>query len=205
MVSKKIRIMGVDPSLRNTGIAIGEFCTTRGELDIIALRLFETEGSKQKTVRKSSDDLARMTVLHTGVVTMMQEYGPAFAVGEVPTGAQSARASFSNGACCMLFAAVQDRIPLIQVNPTEVKFAAVGHKFAAKEELIEWATTKWPGAPWLRARGKSNGALVAANEHLADACAAIVAGINTQQFKQATAMLQQFKQATVGPIQESQS
>lgn len=185
-----ITILGIDPALANTGLARMIYDIQDGELRLLELRLLQTAPSKEgKAVRKSSDDLERMSVLHAGVMTAIKDWNPAFAVGEVPSGTQSARGSFSNGGCCMLLAAVRDAVPLIQVNPTEVKMASVGHKHAAKEEVIEWATRKWPLANWLTRKSKGELKLLLDNEHLADACAAVAAGIKTSQFSQAMALM----------------
>jgi Holliday junction resolvasome RuvABC endonuclease subunit len=92
-------------------------------------------------------------------------------------------------------------VPLIQVSPLEVKIAAVGHRQAAKEEMIEWAVGKHPDANWLRHAKNGRvkvkdgfkewkvGDLLNDNEHLADAVAVAEAGILTDQWKQAVAML----------------
>jgi Holliday junction resolvasome RuvABC endonuclease subunit len=186
----KIKILGIDPALANTGLALAEYDLTTGEFYVTYLELLRTAPSKEgKVVRKSSDDLERMSVLHTGVMDVIDLFKPSFAVGEVPSGTQSARGSFSNGGCCMLLAAVRKALPLIQVSPTEVKMASVGHKHAAKEEMIEWAVAKFPRAQWLTRKSKGEVKLLADNEHLADACAAIAAGVRTEQFRQAVKLM----------------
>jgi len=195
-MSKKITILGIDPALANTGIAVMRFNLETSELELDALSLLETAPSKDgKKVRKSSDDLDRMLTLHAGVQGAISMFSPAFVVAEVPSGTQSARASFSNGGCCMMLAAVQYVVPLIQVSPTEVKVASVGHKHAAKEEMIEWAVGKYPAAQWLTVKRKGQMELVAKNEHLADAVAAVHAGIKTQQFLSAAAVLRSIRAA----------
>lgn len=187
-MSKKIRILGVDPALRNTGLAVAEVDIWTGDWNVVDLILLQTEKGKDgKTVRKSSDDLRRCKVLYDGLQEALKLWAVNMAISEVPTGAQSASASFSNGLSCMLLASIP--VPLIQVNPTEVKMASVGHKYGAKEEIIEWATKRWPDLPWLRRRYKGADALLNDNEHLADACATIAAGLKTDQFKQATELM----------------
>jgi Holliday junction resolvasome RuvABC endonuclease subunit len=117
--------------------------------------------------------------------------GALFAVSEVPMGAQSARAALAFGMVIGMLANLP--VPLIQVSPLEVKMAAVGHRQAAKEEMIAWAVEKYPAAAW-RLQDKNGakhkkGDLKADNEHLADAIAVAEAGLLTDQFKQAVAML----------------
>jgi Holliday junction resolvasome RuvABC endonuclease subunit len=186
----KIKILGIDPALANTGLALAEYDLATETFGVVGLRLLQTEkGKKGKVVRASSDDLDRMSILHVGVQAVINEFKPSFAVAEVPTGTQSARGSFSNGGCCMMLAFVREEIPLIQVDPKEVKLAATGHKYGGKEEMIEWAVAKFPTAPWLTRKFKGKVQLLNDNEHLADAVAAVHAGIRTDQFKQAVSLM----------------
>ena len=180
----KIKIVGIDPALRNFGFAQATLDVHTLEYTIDNLILVESEGEAGKVVRKNSDDLRRASALYGGL--LLATTGATLAIAEVPVGSQSARAMASYGICVGVLAACP--VPLIQVTPSEVKLAAVGHKQAAKEEMIEWAMAKHPAANWLMRKVK--GALVPKldNEHLADACAAIEAGLRTDQFKQAIAM-----------------
>lgn len=183
-----IKILGIDPSMRNTGLALAEVNIATGEWQCRDLQLIQTKpGEGGKTVRKSSEDLATGQTLHRGVMAFIEKHRPAFAVAEVPTGTQSARGSFSNGLCCGLLASLQ--VPMIEVSPTEVKLASAGHKHACKEEIIEWAVARAPDAPWLYRNLKGKRTPLASNEHLADALAAIAAGLQTQQFRQAIALM----------------
>ncbi|MDP9155347.1 MAG: hypothetical protein M3O74_13965 [Pseudomonadota bacterium] len=193
----KLKIVGLDPSLTHTGIAIMEYDTDTGKLGTPELRLIVTENQKGKTVRQNSDDLRRAREVVTGIHASCN--GALFAVSEVPMGAQSARAALAFGMVIGILANLP--VPLIQVSPLEVKMAAVGHRQASKEEMILWASEKYPDANWLRharaGRVKTGtgfkewkaGDLVNDNEHLADAVAVGEAGLLTDQFKQAVAML----------------
>ena len=181
---KEIRIIGCDPAIRNFGFAIAMLNPETMEFRIEDLVLVKTEDEAGKQVRKNSDDIRRAKMLYDGMAAICK--GASFMIAEVPVGSQSARAMASYGICCGVLAACP--VPLVQVNPTEVKLAAVGSKHAAKEEMIEWATGKFPDAPW-RMR-KSKGVMVPTNdnEHLADAVAAIHAGLQTSQVRTALSM-----------------
>lgn len=181
----KLKLVGLDPSLTNTGIAICEFDTDTGQLAVQELRLVETENQKGKQVRQNSDDVRRAREITKAMHAACD--GAVFAVSEVPTGAQSARAALAFGMVIGLLAGLP--VPLIQVTPTEVKMAAVGHKQAAKEEMVQWAMNRHPAANWLLVKRAGIMQPVAKNEHLADAVAVVEAGILTDQFKQALAML----------------
>lgn len=180
----KLKFVSFDPSLSNLGVAFMTYDTDTQALELESIKLVHTEPTKQKTLRKNSDDLDRCRLLHLGMAEACK--GRAMAFAEVPHGSQSARAMMSYGACLMLLASCP--IPLIQVSESEAKMAAHGRKSATKREMIEWATERYPYANWLTRTVKGKTSYIDANEHPADACAAALAGINTDQFKQATAM-----------------
>jgi Holliday junction resolvasome RuvABC endonuclease subunit len=195
----KIRVVGLDPSMSIFGIAKATLDTDSMTFTLDDLVLVKTEPEHdkraRKVVRKNSEDLERARLLHKGIIEHTKNAALAFA--EVPVGSQSARAMASYGMCLGILAACP--IPLIQVTPTEVKLAGAGIKTASKEEMIAWALKKYPDANWLRYQqsGKSfkKGDPCSAIEHLADATAAIEAGILTDQFRQMVAMMSQLRLA----------
>lgn len=180
----KIRIVGIDPALRNFGFAQATLDVHTLKYTIDNLILVESENEAGKTVRKNSDDLRRASDLYRGLVRACE--GATLAIAEIPVGSQSARAMASYGMCVGVLAACP--VPLIQVTPSEVKLAAVGAKTASKEQMIEWAMHRHPSAPWLMRKSKGVMVPINDNEHLADACAAIEAGLLTAQFQQSLAM-----------------
>lgn len=178
----KIKVVGIDPSLNNTGLAVGTYCTATQELDIRGIKLIETESRSGKTVRKNSDDLRRASEIVTGIQEFISDAHVVFA--EIPTGSQSARGSFSNGICLGVLGSIGNigsafNGRLLQVTPAEVKLKSVGSKVAGKDEMIDWAHERWPDLNWFMYRGK----LQKKNEHVADAIAAINAGIQTDEFR----------------------
>jgi Holliday junction resolvasome RuvABC endonuclease subunit len=180
-----VKIVGIDPAIRNFGYAQAIYNTEISTLVITKIGLVTTEKDQHTSVRRNSDDFSRAQH-HTRQLKLWCA-GSHIAIVELPTGTQSARGAMSNGICIGIVAGCP--IPVIQVMPDEVKLAAVGHKQAAKEEMIEWAREKYPHLPWLQGKVKGKIQLIAANEHLADAVAAIHAGIQTEQFAQARAMM----------------
>lgn len=181
-VGKTIKVLGIDPALRNFGFCVA---TVDVENDCIVsidnLYLSKTEDERGKTVRRNSDDLRRAKE-HVKTLKQLSE-GVTVAFAEVPVGSQSARAMASYGVCIGVLASCP--IGLFEVTPSEVKQRTVGVKTATKDEMIEWATERFPSAPWLR----HNGRIKKDNEHLADATAAIVAGLQTKQWQQAKIFL----------------
>jgi Holliday junction resolvasome RuvABC endonuclease subunit len=196
---RTLTLCGIDPAISNLGLARVAYDLETGELRPMAVSLTHTEKRTGKTVRQNSDDLRRASesfvALHEWIA------GAAVIFAEVPTGSQSARGSFSNGVCCGVLASIgalpyspgpQPR--LIQVTPTEVKLAACGTKHATKQEMIEWATAKAPNLGWIKHRGK----MTAANEHPADALAAIYAGVKTDEFRNLAASLRMLFASAAG-------
>lgn len=188
-----IRVMGLDPSLRNFGIAIADYSILTGELTVKHLQIAQTEKSTDKQVRRNSDDLERARSIVATVIQVTRLYQPTIAFAEVPVGAQNARAAFSNGVCCGLLAGVT--VPIVQVTPLESKMAAIGVKTKSKDLMIQWAVAKWPEANWITRKLKGEVVLQNDNEHLADACAAINVGVLTPQFAQAVVMMKAMRAA----------
>lgn len=174
-----VQVAGIDPALKNMGVARMALDTETLKLELLDLRLFETEKQTGKTVRQNSDDLRRAKELVQGLHETVADCAVVFA--EIPTGAQSARAALSFGVAIGVLASCPK--PIIQVQPWETKLATVGTKTASKQEMIEWAGETYPDGLWLRRKLHGEMVLVDKNEHLADACAVTHAGIKTEEFQ----------------------
>jgi Holliday junction resolvasome RuvABC endonuclease subunit len=174
-----MRVAGIDPSLNNFGLCKGVLTDT---FDLHELKLIQTkpDNNNKKSVRKNSDDLRRAKEIYEGFSQFLSDVDLAFV--EVPVGSQSARSMTSYGICVGLLASVQ--IPLIQVTPNEVKLASVGSKTASKAQMIKWAISLYSDANWLTQRRGGRDVVTSKNEHLADAVAAVYAGMNTDTYKQ---------------------
>jgi Holliday junction resolvasome RuvABC endonuclease subunit len=185
----EIKLVGIDPSLTNFGFAHAVYDTDIDDpakrLIIHRLTLVSTEATQVKKVRKNSDDLDRAEILYRALQAHCKD--AIFAMVEVPHGSQSARAMASYGVCVGVLASCP--VPLIQLRAEEVKLVAVGHKQAAKEEMIEWAIAKYPHLNWILGKVKGKVQPLAKNEHLADACAVLEAGVQTDEFKRALSLL----------------
>lgn len=180
-----IKVVGIDPALRNFGFATAMIDIDKDEIaSIEALELVKTDDQAGKVVRRNSDDLRRANLLAEAVRRLTDPAeGLTLAFVEVPVGSQSARAMASYGVCIGVL--TNCKCGMIEVTPTEVKVNAVKIKTATKQEMIDWAHGLFPEAPWLMACGK----LKNENEHLADAIGAINAGLKTAQWKQVKSML----------------
>ena len=184
MFKQYIKILAVDPSLRNFGMARFIYDMTTSELDLRWMSLVVTEKDQDKKVRRNSDDLKRAQTITRAFYS--EAYSADYIFAEIPSGAQSARAAFGFGMQVGILAGAPK--PIIQVMPTETKVAAVGRKTASKEEIINWAVEKYPNGDWLRVKRKGEMVLTDANEHLADACAIAEAGVLTDEFQRIIAI-----------------
>ncbi len=174
----KISVLGMDPSLRNWGLASSLLDLETGYLDNPHLSLICPKDLEGKQVRKNSSDLHLAEQLATEVIAAAQKAKVLFV--EVPVGSQSARAMASYGVCVGVLGAVRALgIPLIEVSPLEVKLAFTGSRNATKELMISTAVNQYPNANFPMHHGK----ITSKAEHVADAIAAIHAGVNTSSFQ----------------------
>lgn len=188
MTSKVIKVVGQDPSLRNWGLAVGSLNLETKKLTIEYVALTNPELPKGKQVRQNSLDLESAFQLYKGAVDA--SFGAQAVFVEVPVGSQSARAMASYGICVGVLGALRaNGIPFFEVTPTEVKLASVGNKTATKQDMIKWAMATHPEANW--PTYQQHGATLVSEakaEHMADAIAAIHAGMACNAFQQMLSM-----------------
>jgi hypothetical protein len=189
----KIKIIGMDPSMSNWGMCKATLDVVTMEWTVDDLILVETESESKKGVIKQSDDLRRARIVKEGMIEACAD--ASFAIGEIPfcNPAGYSAANFNAGLVTGVLSACP--IPLIQVFPSEVKQKATGIRSATKGEMIEWAMNRFPDAPWRMRTLKGKRVPTAANEHLADAVAAINAGLDSVQLQQALAIYRGMKVA----------
>ena len=184
MSSKEVTVCGFDPSLRNWGIAVGRYNISNKQITIKHVSVVCPVLSTGKKVRQNRLDIESAIQLYSDAVTAAVDAHIVFV--EVPVGSQSARASVSYGICVgILGAMVSSGFSVVELTPAAIKLAGVGSEVATKKEMIEWAVAKHPEANW--PTRKVNGQVVVCEgkaEHMADAVAAIYAGISSEQFKQ---------------------
>jgi Holliday junction resolvasome RuvABC endonuclease subunit len=180
----KLAICGFDPSLRNWGIAVGAYCIDTGKLEIPYVAVVQPVLSTAKQVRQNSLDIESGMQLFQAAYKHAKEAQVVFI--EVPVGSQSARAMASYGLCVGIIGSIKGLgIPVMEMNPMEVKVTATGSKTATKEQMIACATQRHPEANWPRRNLKGISHISEAKaEHMADAIGAIYAGIASNSFIQ---------------------
>lgn len=174
-----VTVMGIDPSLRNTGIAVMKVNTENGGVvDVVDLILTRTQPGP-KSQRRSSADFEAATIISSSIRNAVTQYSPKVVFAEIPSGTQSARASFALGITLGIMATMVPKP--IEVTPQQTKLQSVGIRTATKGEMIEWATGAYPDAPWLRTGNLSR--VMSCNEHLADAIGVVHAGLVTPEWE----------------------
>lgn len=180
----RIPVLGMDPSLRNWGLAQGNLDLETGILEDLHLSLIQPLDLKGKQVRQNSQDLHLAEQLAFGALEAAKQAKCVFV--ECPVGSQSARAMASYGICVGVLGSIRSMgIPLIEVSPIEVKKVFTGNPNATKELMIKTAEGFYPDANFPRQKGK----IVAKAEHMADAVAAIHAGVLTSVFQSVMKLL----------------
>lgn len=184
-----IRVAGQDPSLRNWGWSQGWLELDTGEVIIDKVGVVNASVLEGKQVRQNSKDLSSAQQLYTGAMAAAEGAQAIFV--EVPIGSQSARAMASYGICVGVLGALRGQgIPFFEVTPTEVKQITGHGKQATKRQMIQWAYDQHPAAPWPFQTQKGKTTIVESKaEHMADAVAAIHAGIQSSAFQQMRAFL----------------
>ena len=185
MPTEPFKVVGFDPSLRNWGMAQGILVPgPTPSLHIVHLSVTNPVLPKGKQVRQNSLDLESAKQLTEGALAAAKDAQAIFV--EVPVGSQSARAMASYGICVGVLGALRATgIPFFEVSPIEVKLASYGNKTATKAEMIEWAINQHPEANWPTYQEHGKAIISEAKaEHMADAIAAIYAGLASNQFQQ---------------------
>lgn len=174
-------VIGMDPSMSNWGYALCDLNLDTLTYQVLELETVRTEKIGVKSVRVSSDDLRRARTLSAALKRWAAHAKIAFV--EVPHGAQSARGMVSNAMVIGLLASLE--IPIVELRESDLKLATLGRKTGTKREAIEWGLANHPEAPWPRTRGR----VPDSAEHVADAVAAVQAGIVSAEFANVLAVL----------------
>ncbi|QDP56427.1 MAG: hypothetical protein Tp152SUR00d2C52646391_23 [Prokaryotic dsDNA virus sp.] len=171
----KIIIAGLDPALRNVGMAKGTLDLSEGLFELSTTALAQTTKNTTKTNTVRSDDLERCKTILSAVADFVKDVDILFI--ELPIGSQTSAAQKSYAICIMLLAAIQHmyNLPAIIVDPKYLKQHTAG-KGATKEQMISWLHSEYPHmiSSFPKAKDKC--------EHIADAVGAIHAGVNLNEF-----------------------
>ncbi|QDH83945.1 hypothetical protein Axy10_054 [Achromobacter phage vB_AxyP_19-32_Axy10] len=172
--------------MRNWGLAFSHLDLEDGTMDPPTLAVVKTaEEAKGKQVRMNSYDIEQAQTLYGEVLPMALASKVIFV--EVPHGSQSASGMKGYGMCIGILGALRAQgIPFIEVTESESKKLFAGDRNATKDMMIQAARSWYPTANWPMHSGKINASKA---EHMADAIAAIHAGVRTSQFQQLIRLL----------------
>jgi hypothetical protein len=184
-----IPIVGFDPSLRNWGMAAGTLCLHTNKISIQQLNVCVPLVPTGKQVRQNSRDLAAATQLAKAAIHFAKGAQAIFV--EVPHGSQSARAMASYAICIGILGTLRAiGIPFFEVTANEVKKVVKLKGKVSKEEMIIWGLKNHPRVTWpTQMRNGVERVIQGKAEHMADAIAAIHAGIQTPEFEQTKLVL----------------
>lgn len=189
--------------MRNCGLVFGTYEIGQNDLpdryNMTEGHLIQTFRNNDKKVRASAKDYDACRTMYIKLQSYLQHFAPQIMFAEMPTGSQSANGMKSYGISLMLLGTIG--CPVIQVSPQEVKVAAVDSKTASKDTMIKWAVKKWPEIQWLTRKYKGEMEILNKNEHIADACGAVEAGMRTDQWRQLVSVLQAQQPAV--PVEET--
>lgn len=176
----KLRVAGIDPALQNMGMVKGDLDLTSLVFTPDEIKLIETKPTKVKGIRKNEDDLQRAVTLSEELSRFTE--GCTIVFVELPVGSQSARAMVSYGVCIGMFSSLNQG-KLVITQASEGKRILTGDKNASKETMLNVACDKYRYLPWIYTTRKGVTTLANKNEHVADAIASVLAGIQTNKFK----------------------
>lgn len=180
-----LKVLGMDPSLRNWGM-VGAHMDLRkdGSFRLHTLRhlVVQPKDLPGKQVRQNAKDVDLACQLFDAVLPAARAAD--LILVEVPVGSQNSRSMVSYAVAAGLLGALQSLgISFISVTPAEVKKTFTGDKNASKEKMIQEALRRHPDINFPMHAGKVAGKA----EHIADALAAIYAGAATPLFLNNTA------------------
>ena len=174
-----IRVLGMDPSLRNWGLAVAYLDLDTGVLTTPEISVVQPSDLVGKQVRNNSNDLHLAMQLADGIWSEATRAQVIFV--EVPHGSQSARAMASYGIVIGILGSLRSTgTPFIEVTAGDNKLIFTSKKNAPKELMISTARELYPDSNW---PVHKNGSPLAKCEHMADAIAAIHAGVRTPAFQ----------------------
>ena len=167
-----MKIVSLDPSQRNLGIAIGTV-NTDGILKVTDLLTVSTQPKPKSSKLSTSTWDIQQAKIQYDVLQQVTADADVVCI-EVPYGSQDVKAAVGRGICLGLLATI--KAPCIYVTPQANK-KIVGNPKATKADMVLWASTQHPEAPWYKQRGRIT---TGNNEHVADALVTIYAAANQE-------------------------
>lgn len=169
-----MKIIGLDPSISNWGIAKGTL-SEDNVLKITDISTLSLKGLLNPKVKKSLNNMRLSNLLYTQLKEDLKDAD--IVCVEVPHGCKSATAACNLYMVHAILGILDKDKDFVLVTPFDIK-KVVGKE--TKRDIIEWAYARHPEAPWLMRNGLPQ---LNVSEHQADAIAAIYAASNKLAFK----------------------
>lgn len=188
-----IKVVGIDPSMRNWGLAlvtyiyhppgdILEYAIGPGEA---ALELIQSGADYAKKSLKSVTDIKTASTIFTRTMEFIKDAD--VVVVEAPTGSQGATAAKGIGLVIGVLGALSEASgkPFVYYTPVQVKKAVTGVKDASKRLMMDAMHNQFAWHPWPTKKVKGETSLISGQaEHLADALGAIHTWRNSKECEQ---------------------
>lgn len=177
---RNIKIVAMDPSMRNWGIAIIIMDLDTYEYHVEDLQVIQSNKDPKKAKKKSSRDIMTVEELLEGVIPHVEDAD--VIIAETPIGGRDSAAALSYSICISIIAAINiSFVKVFEVTPHEVKLNVV--KDASKAQMIDWAVRMHPEAPWKYRKLKGEQVIVSGfAEHVSDAIGAFYAASKKNTF-----------------------
>lgn len=169
-----MRVLGIDPSLRNFGIVYAE---VQGST-LQDVRFFQISSEMSKVTPKYLGTFDRYAKLSYLIGTFLDDL-PTSEIDkvymEISTGSQDIRAAQAMAVSTFTGAIIFERVGIEYnlVTPRMMKKYLLQNSTAEKKDIIDNLSTRFPDLPWFRKGGK----VLLKNEHLADALAVLLWGL----------------------------
>lgn len=173
-------VLGIDPSLCNTGIAAVDLHAD-GERVIEASVVRTAPSAKKHRVLAGDDNARRVTEIARALDAAIAKHVPAALVIEMPGGSKGAKAAaaLALSVGVVVTIATIRKLPLVQVQPLDVKRAMTGRKNADKDEVLLAVERRFPDLEWPADLPQG------CWEHAADAVGAVVAALDSDALRMA--------------------
>jgi Holliday junction resolvasome RuvABC endonuclease subunit len=177
----KIKFVGIDPSLTNTGLVWGHI-TKQDDIVFEGWGLIQTKARGKKKIAASNHLIDRCEIIYKSLSSFLNKHKPRVVFAETPSGSQNYHAAISYAVSC--FALVTIEQDLVDVTPRDIKLSMCGKEDTSKEEIVSVIQQKYSyfNIPMRKLKGEMVVNMSKA-EHVCDAAGAVITGIKSKKYR----------------------